>query len=288
MIKFCIHGFWPHFNYKDNFFKSLMEDIYGEEVTYTTNPHESNLCLIGENLIPPGIDRSKTKLISHIAEPKDPFYNVADYHFTFDPTDLNKNNIRIPLWMIYINKYDLKSEQSPILPVNINNLQNNEWYTFPKTQFCITPFSAIHKNRADFYNFFNTYKPTHGFGLPFGNGDHERNQLKKYYTIAPYKFCMAYENTDKLGYVTEKLLQAKTAGCIPIYWGHEYVLSDFNPKSFIYVKDYNSLPELLEHVKAVDTDKTLYENYYNAPVFHYNINEKYEEIKSLIKKMITL
>lgn len=288
MIKFSIYGFWPHFNYDDNFFKSLMEDIYGDDVTYTKNPYESNLCLIGENLIPPGLDRSKTKLISHIAEPKDPFYGVADYHFTFETTNLEKGNIRIPLWMIYINRYNLTSEQCPILPVNVHTLQNNEWYNFPKTQFCITPFSAMHQNRADFYNFFNTYKPTHGFGLPFGNGDHERNQLKKYYVIAPYKFCMAYENTDKLGYVTEKILQAKTAGCIPIYWGHEYVLQDFNPASFIYVKNYKSLSELLEYVKSVDNDRTLYDSYYNAPMFHYDINEKYEEIKSLIKKMITV
>jgi hypothetical protein len=288
MIKLSISGFWPNFNYQDNFFKSLFQEIYGDDFSYTTNPYESNLCIIGENLIPKGIDRSKTKLISHIAEPKNPFYGVTDYHLTFEPTDLEKGNIRLPLWMIYINKYKLTSEQCPILPVGISNLQNNEWYNTKKTQFCVTPFSAIHKNRVEFFNLFNTYKPTHGFGLPFGNGDHGRNQLKKYYIIAPYKFCMAYENTDKLGYVTEKILQAKTAGCIPIYWGHEYVLEDFNPDSFVYVKNYRCLQDLLEYIKVVDNNESLYNKYYTSPMFNYNIEKKYEDLKCFVKKMISL
>ena len=288
MIKFSIYGFWPNFNYEDNFFKSLFQDIYGDDFSYTLNPYESNLCLIGENLIPPDLDRSKTKLISHIAEPKDPFYGAAEYHFTFDPTDLNKGNIRIPLWMIYINKYNLTSEQCPILPINVETLQNNQWYNFEKVNFCITPFSAYHRNRFDFWKLFNTYKKTDGFGLPFGNGDNERNQLKKYFVISPYKFCMAYENTNKLGYVTEKILQAKTSGCIPIYWGSDYVLRDFNPNSFIYVNNFDNLNDVLEYVKRVDNDSSLYETIHRSPIFHYDINQKYEEIKQLIKKMITL
>lgn len=288
MIKLSIHGFWPNFNYEDNFFKSLFQDIYGNDFSYTTNPYESNLCLIGENLIPPGLDRSKTKLISHIAEPKNPFYGVADYHFTFDPTDLPNGNIRIPLWMIYINKYNLTSEQCPALPVNIDTLTNNQWFNHPKTEFCVTPFSAVHPNRMEFWQKFNQYKKTDGFGLPFGNGDQQRDQLKKYFVIAPYKFCMAYENTNKLGYVTEKILQAKTSGCIPIYWGSDHVLKDFNPNSFIYVNNFNSINDVLEYVKRVDNDPSLYELIHKSPIFHYDINEKYEEIKRLIKKTISI
>jgi hypothetical protein len=288
MIKLSIYGFWPSFNYEDNFFKSLFQDIYGNDFQYTTNPYDSNLCLIGENLVPPGLDRSKTKLISHIAEPKDPFYGVAEYHFTFDPTDLSKGNIRIPLWMLYINKYDLTSEQCPVIPVNVDTLQNNQWYNTKKDKFCVTPFSAIHPNRILFYNTFNTYKKTDGFGLPFGNGDHGRDQLRKYFVLAPYKFCMAYENTNKLGYVTEKILQAKTAGCIPIYWGSDLVLQDFNPESFVYANKFETINELLECVKNIDQNDDLYEKMYTAPIFHYDVNEKYELIKSQIKQLISI
>lgn len=288
MIKLAIHGFWPNFNYDDNFFKSLFCDIYGNDFQYTKNPYESNICLIGENLIPPGLDRSKTKLISHIAEPKDPFYGVAEYHFTFDPTDLEKGNIRIPLWMIYINKYNLSSIQCPAIPVTVETLQNNRWHNLPKTKFCVTPFSAVHMNRVIFWQTFNTYKPTDGFGLPFGNGDEGRDQLKKYDVIAPYKFCMAYENTNKLGYVTEKILQAKTSGCIPIYWGSDLVLQDFNQNGFIYANNFNSINDLLDYVKIVDTNEEMYSSMYKANMFNYDINEKYDLIKKQIKELISI
>jgi hypothetical protein len=99
---------------------------------------------------------------------------------------------------------------------------------------------------------------------------------------------MAYENTNKLGYVTEKILQAKTSGCIPIYWGSDHVLKDFNPNSFIYVNNFNSINDVLEYVKRVDNDPSLYELIYKSPIFHYDINEKYEEIKRLIKKTISI
>ena len=99
---------------------------------------------------------------------------------------------------------------------------------------------------------------------------------------------MAYENTDKLGYVTEKILQAKTAGCIPIYWGHEYVLVDFNPDSFVYVKNYRCLQDLLEYIKVVDNNESLYNKYYTSPMFNYNIEKKYEDLKCFVKKMISL
>lgn len=288
MIKLSIHGFWPQFNYHDNFFKSMFEEIYGNDFEYTLNPHESNICLIGENLIPPGLDRTKTKIISHIAEPKDPFYGAADYHFTFDPTDLSMRNVRIPLWMIYINKYNLTSEQCPVIPINEKTLEDNEWYNTKKIKFCVTPFSNAKPNRIEFWRTFNSYKQTDGFGLPFGNGDDGRNQLIKYQVLAPYKFCMAYENTNKLGYVTEKILQAKTAGCIPIYWGSDWVLQDFNPNCFIYANKFQNIVELLEYVKLVDQNSSIYENIHFSKTFNYDLGQKYEEIKKQIKEMISI
>ena len=288
MIKLSIHGFWPEFNYQDNFFKSMFEEIYGNDFEYTLNPQESNICLIGENLIPPGLDRSKTKLISHIAEPKDPFYAVADYHFTFDPSDKSKGNLRFPLWLLYIDIYGFKTNQNPIAPVTLTTLENNPWYNTPKTKFCVTPFSNLKENRVEFYNTFNTYKSTDGFGLPFRNGDDSRNQLIKYNVLAPYRFCMAYENTNKLGYVTEKLFQAKTAGCIPIYWGNEMVFEDFNKDCFIYANNFNTTGDLLEYVKTVDQNEELYNKIHSSKMFNYDLNQFYDNLKKQIKEMISI
>jgi hypothetical protein len=289
MIKLSIKNFWPDFNYEDNFFLSMFKDIYGEnEVQYTKNLNESNLCLVGEHNIPPELDKTKTKVITFMAEPKPVQYGVGDYHLSFDPNREDLKNIRLPLWYIYINFYYLYTQKNPIPAVSVDELNSNKWIDTPKNMFCVAPFSAIHRNRIDFFNLLNTYKQTFGFGLPFGNGDHDRNQLKKYDAVCQFKFAMAFENTNKVGYITEKFLQAKTAGCIPIYWGDSHVLSDFNPDCFIYVNNFKTIQECLEYIKFVDLNEEIYLKIKNAPIFKYDILKEFDNIKNKIKNTIIL
>lgn len=49
------------------------------------------------------------------------------------------------------------------------------------------------------------------------------------------KFGLAFENESYPGYCTEKLLQARAAGCVPIYWGDPEVTMDFNKDAFLEV-----------------------------------------------------
>ncbi|CAE7898972.1 fucT [Symbiodinium necroappetens] len=55
--------------------------------------------------------------------------------------------------------------------------------------------------------------------------------------LRPYTFALVFENKLVPGYVTEKIVNAFLAGCIPIYWGSRAVLDIFNPSSFIYAND---------------------------------------------------
>ena len=288
MIKLSIHNFWPDFNYNESFFISLLKDLYGDDLIVTNNVNDCNLCLVAENYVPKEIDRSKTKILTFMAEPKPVQYQDGDYHLSFDPDREDLKNIRLPSWYVYINFYNLQNQKNPIPVINQYELDNNKWINTTKNKFCVAPFSAIHKNRVDFLNILNTYKPTHGFGLPFGNGDNDRNQLKKYDPICSFKFAMAFENTHKLGYVTEKFLEAKTAGCIPIYWGDSYVLSDFNPDCFIYVNNFKTYEECLDYVKYVDSNEDVYQKMKNAPIFKYDINKSLNTIKQKIKQTIQL
>lgn len=288
MIKLSIHNFWPDFNYNESFFISVLKDIYGEELTVTNDVNDCNLCLVAENYVPKEIDRTKTKILTFMAEPKPVQYQDGDYHLSFDPTRIDLKNIRVPLWYIYINFYNLQNQKNPIPAITPEELNNNRWANAYKDKFCVAPFSAIHKNRVDFYQLLNTYKPTYGFGLPFGNGDHDRNQLRKYDAICTFRFAMAFENTYKTGYVTEKFLQAKTAGCIPIYWGDPYVLHDFNPDCFIYVNNFKNIQECLEYIKYVDSNEEVYQKIKNASIFKYDIVESLTNIKKQIKETISL
>jgi hypothetical protein len=292
MINFCLTNFnWPGFNHDDNFFISMFKDIYQDDINIVKNVEDSDLCLFPENAIPENINKSKTKTISFMPEPKEVNYSCADYHISFDPTRNDIKNVRLPLWYVYINFYNLSifnQEPRGTPAATPEELENNKWKDIPKNNFCISPFSSIRKERIDFYNILNTYKPTFGFGLPFNNGDEERSTIKKHEIISTFKFCTSFENTNKLGYVTEKILQAKTAGCIPIFWGNHYVLSDFNPDSFIYVNNFSSMQECLEYIKFIDNNDKLYETIKTAPMFKYNVKNEFMNIKKQLKDMISL
>jgi hypothetical protein len=288
MIRLSINNFWPNFNYNENIFISILSEIYGNDLILTNDVNDCNLCIVAENYVPPEINRSKTKILTFMAEPKPVQYQDGDYHLSFDPDREDLKNIRFPAWYFYINFYNLQNQKNPIPAVNQYELNNNKWFNAQKDKFCVAPFSAIHENRVDFFNILNTYKTTYGFGLPFGNGDDDRNQLRKYDAICSFKFAMAFENTYKSGYVTEKFLQAKTAGCIPIYWGDSYVLSDFNPDCFIYVNNFKTYEECLDYVKYVDSNEEVYQRMKSAPIFKYDITQSLESIKQKIKRTIQL
>lgn len=76
--------------------------------------------------------------------------------------------------------------------------------------------------------------------------------------LRPYRFALVFENKLVPGYVTEKIVNAFLAGCIPVYWGSTSVLDIFNPDAFVYANalqaaganDYASVDPLagLDHV----------------------------------------
>lgn len=96
-------------------------------------------------------------------------------------------------------------------------------------------------------------------------GDFLNNtDIKKLYNdnkwefIRNYKFNICPENSNKEGYVTEKIFEAINAGCIPVYWG-----SNNNPEPEVLNKDailFYSGPESVEKL--------------NATVFELHTNEK--------------
>lgn len=90
---------------------------------------------------------------------------------------------------------------------------------------------------------------TNGFDLPSGDWSNLTDVYKD------YRFVIAMENRDAPGYITEKLMNVFISGAIPIYWGNnDTVLRFFNPKAFINVNDFNNLEDVANHVIALDSD----------------------------------
>lgn len=81
-----------------------------------------------------------------------------------------------------------------------------------------------------------------------------------------YRFCFVMEHEENHAtYITEKIIMAFSAGCVPIYYGPEAIFDVFNHKAFVF---YNiSDPELaLEQVRSLEGNIDLYEKMMNEPI----------------------
>lgn len=68
-----------------------------------------------------------------------------------------------------------------------------------------------------------------------------------------YRFCLVMENEAIAGYITEKILNAFLAGCIPIYYGTEQIFDVFNSRAFVYYNISNPAPAL-ERIRNLEDD----------------------------------
>ena len=69
-----------------------------------------------------------------------------------------------------------------------------------------------------------------------------------------FRFNIAFENESFPGWLTEKMVDAFTAGCVPIYHGDPHVERTFSPAAFVHVRDESNYGEAIERILAIDRD----------------------------------
>ena len=80
--------------------------------------------------------------------------------------------------------------------------------------------------------------------------------------LRKYMFCLAFENGDIPGYVTEKIHDCFRAGSLPVYYGTEYVANLVPQGSYIDMRDFESHKLLAEYMVTVMNNATLYDRYF--------------------------
>ena len=116
-----------------------------------------------------------------------------------------------------------------------------------------------------------------GYRLPPG----DRYQVKVDW-LAGYRFNLAFENTRRAGWCTEKLVDPLHVNTIPIYWGDPRVKEFFNPEGFICRDDFSSDHELAEYVLHVDDTPELYAKYIQAAPFNKNVPNSAYDMNTLL------
>lgn len=165
-------------------------------------------------------------------------------------------------------------------------LNSKEKHRQQKIKFCAFLYHRDHLNRNQFlYQLMGEYKPVDILGKAPRNykGPHrvkstKNDRFSKTFVdgaverYIPYKFVIAFENVDKNGYITEKIMNAMLAGAIPIFWGTNKIHEHFNSKSFIHVSSSESNSSesnsrAIKKIKDINENDDLYSEMINEPWF---------------------
>lgn len=131
----------------------------------------------------------------------------------------------------YQNPYELFSERINI--IEYLNQKKEAFHLFGKSW--LKNGKATHQSKVGWYK-----KPLDVYKRAIKD---KLDLLKKYTFI----FCL--ENSVAPGYVTEKIFDAFSSGCIPIYKGAQNISSYIPKNCYILYDDFDSMDSLLQYLK---------------------------------------
>jgi hypothetical protein len=273
-------GFDPY----NNFFIDLLQEINPKyKVVPFTNKDTDILiysCFGSEHH---KADRAKVKKIFYTGENKRPNYNECDYSLSFDFQDYGGKNIRLPLWLMQIDWFGKENYGNPKFVIPRNELRTSRFSIKPKTKFCCIVFSNPIPNRISILQKLSKYKDIGCYGKPFGNWSYGEDE--KYKVISDYKFNICFENGIYPGYYTEKIIHAKVAGCLPLYWADEKCSNDFNTKSFLNLNDFTDMDSFVDKIIELDNDQEKYNRITNEYLFE-GKEPSLDELKIALEKIL--
>ncbi len=177
---------------------------------------------------------------------------LADY--TIDCRFLPRaNHLRLPVWAsLFLNK------PPEFLPAPLENSGE---------RFCNFIFSNRNcPERNAFFEMLHARTPVDALGSVMNNTTDPRLSARyssgwqsgKIDVLRDYRFTIAFENREMLGYTTEKMIDAWLAGSVPIYWGNPGFTLDFPPDSCLSLYEAGSMHRLMEQVLEAEREPERY------------------------------
>ena len=188
-----------------------------------------------------------------------PNFNLCDYALGFERMDFEDRYLRFPifLWDQYAKDYELiESTRKALLDK-----------TPEKRKFCamvVSNNNFANDMRKNLFDGLSKYKRVDSGGKAYNNIGKPEGVADKAEFLSGYKFSIASENSTYSGYCTEKLMQAFSAGNVPIYWGDPKVSSEFNKNAFIDCTGL-TIDEAVKKVEEIDKDDDKYLSMLSEP-----------------------
>ena len=261
-ITIAFENFWPSFNPENNFFLSLLRRHYSVKVdndsafvdirfySYFSKKKRSLYNKI-ENIF---LNRMQKKMhkISIFFSGEDNLPNLSMFDITLSGTKIQDDRIiYFPLWFLNIDWFDKQSHMTdvmtrlgrPIKPIELVSVSKNK-----KNLFCSAVFRNQHFLRLYAVSQLEKYGKCDVYG--------KNNAVTvKTDVLEPYIYNLCFENSVSPGYVTEKLIEAKVCGCVPIYYGYPLDENKYNRSALINMFDYD-----------LEFNKELFTNEYRSKI----------------------
>jgi tetratricopeptide (TPR) repeat protein len=210
---------------------------------------------------PPVVDEDLPRLF-FTAENVRPDFSACEYALSFCRDIDDERHLRLPNHVFTQHVLGLPTDGLLRPPIDDPSAIRSS-----KTRFCTFLQANDVAFRNEFVKRLARYKHVDCAGPCLNNTGSVVSRADKHSYIAESKFVVAFENEAAPGYTTEKLADALLARSVPLYWGDPTVTLDFNPDSFLHLRDFSGLDEFIEHIIAVDQDDALYEALLAAPAY---------------------
>jgi hypothetical protein len=274
-MKISYSRFWDNLDTDNNWFNYMFMEYFNDETIQFSKEHSgSDIIVINSSTVPEELPEKPIKIFFTGEPNKNGYDKNTHILLGFDKTDYGKKIYRLPLWYIYLNWWPEKFKPRQVKGGNIHNFDIKKLCStaseedinkyLNRKNFACMVVSHFGINRLETYNMLSKINTVDGYGDAFNNS----SNMYKLDILKNYKFNICFENTIDYGYVTEKLLEAKLGGCIPIYWGSSLSKKDFNPKCFINYTDMSSISELESEVNKIYSSEDLLAERFSEPLFN--------------------
>ena len=110
--------------------------------------------------------------------------------------------------------------------------------------------------------------------------------------ISEYKFNICPENSNRVGYVTEKVFEAIDAGCVPVYWGSSNKPEPdvVNPDAVVFWDRGGDNAKALGLIDELNRSQTIYEDFAHQSRLTENAEEfvigKFRDLENRISALV--
>lgn len=199
--------------------------------------------------------------ILYVQENMRPDFNLYDYAISFDRIEYEDRFLHLP-W--YCHPGQEKSREAALT----KHTHPDEYYT-SRQGFCTYVVRNYGANpiREQMFEELSKYKWVASGGFSRNNLPDGKPVVDKIAFQEGYRFSLCFENTQTLGYCTEKLLEGFASGGVPVYWGDPGAKRMYNPEAFIDCNDCKTVQEMVEKVRAVEEDPQRWWYMVHQPAF---------------------